>query len=244
MGHDPIVRRLLSLLLVCSSAGCAAFRAELKGPPAAPFDVVIIPGCPSDDNGALTRCQMSRALWAARLWDLGWAKHFITSGSAVYSPYIEAEALAAALTALGVPADRIYLETNALHTDENLYYSLRIARALGFATVAVASDGAVMDCHMLSDWGQRCRSFTTDRDWVRQRHAQLPGVLEKVRASRVGDWIPKEEREREIARRTGRHRPPSYLLYLGLGVMRLNGETWIPPGTPPLARPVSWAERK
>jgi hypothetical protein len=190
---------------------------------------------------------MARALWAARLWDLGWVRHFITSGSAVYSPYVEAEAIAAAMAAVGVPKNVIYLETNALHTDENMFYSLQIARALGFRRVAVASDAAAWDCRMLLDWGQDCRSFTIDRagrEWVRRRHSELQGVLERVRAPRVGNFISLKEREHAIARETGRHRPPSFLLYLELGLMRLNGERWRPPGAPSKPELITFADRQ
>ena len=234
------VRWLFFIFLFC---GCGTAKLELKSAPDQPFDVVIVPGCPSEDDGSLSRCQMARALWAARLWDLGWTRHFITSGSAVYSPYVEAEAIAAAMAAAGVPKNVIYLEENALHTDENMFYSLQIARALGFHRVAVASDGATWGCRMLLDWGQECRSFTIDREWVRHRHQQLQGVLERVRASRVKSFIPLRAREHEIAVESGRHRPPSYLLYLELGIMRLNGERWRPPGTPSKPAILNWADR-
>ena len=98
---------------------------------------------------------MSRAAWAAILWQRGLAGAFITSGAAVHSRFVEADAIAAGMVALGVPAERIWLERDALHTDENMYFSLRIARALGFRTVAVASQKghAAWSCRMLEDWG-------------------------------------------------------------------------------------------
>jgi len=237
IGHDGSVRLLLTLLV-----GCGTSRLEMRGAPDKPFDVVIVPGCPSEADGSLSRCQMARALWAARLWDLHWAKNFITSGAAVYTPYVEAEAIAAAMAAAGVPADRIYLEPHALHTDENMFYSLQIARALRFGSVAVASDAGAWDCLMLLDWGQACRSFTIDREWVRRRHQEIFGALQKVRTPRRDDFVSLREREREIARRTGRHRPPSYLLYLQLGAMRTNGERWMPPGMPDRPPRTTWAE--
>jgi hypothetical protein len=186
---------------------------------------------------------MARAVWAARLWERGWARNFITSGSAVYTPFVEAEALAAALVALGVPPDRIWLEPNALHTDENMVYSLQIARALGWQRLAVASNAAALDCLMMQDWGGDCRAFELDLSWVKSRHEALGRPLERVRSRPARQFVPKEERERALAAASGRHRPPSYVLYLGLAFLRSNGEHWIPPGLP--ARPplVTWAQR-
>ena len=224
-------------------AGCAAHY-EVRPTATTHYDAVIIPGCPSEDDGSLSPCQMSRAAWAAILWKRGVAGAFITSGAAVHSPYVEADAIAAGMAALGVPADRIWIEPNALHTDENMYFSLRIAHALGFHTLAVASQKghAAWSCRMLEDWGQRgCGAFSVDMDAV---EASRPlGRLRTVRTREVGDWLPLVQRERAIARRTGRHRPPSFLLYPMLGWLRINGQRWIPytpPGPPP---ETTWAEQ-
>jgi hypothetical protein len=234
--------RPLAVAIVLA-AGCGAARFEMHGAPAHPFDVVIVPGCPSELDGSLSRCQMARAVWAAKLWQAGWATHFITSGSAVYTPYVEAEALAAALAALGVPPERIYLEPDALHTDENMVYSMTIARRLGFRSLAVASNAAALDCLMLRDWGQDCRAYELDLPWVIRRHAELGNPLERVRTRKVASFVPLAQREREIARATGRHRSPSFVLYLGLGFMRTNGEHWVPPGLPlPKTATITWAD--
>jgi len=212
-------------------AGCGSAQMEMHGAPARPFDVVIVPGCPSEEDGSLSRCQMARAVWAAELWRSGWAHNFITSGAAVYTPFVEAEALAAALVALGVPPERIYLEPHALHTDENMVYSLEIVRRLGFHSVAVASNAAALDCLMLRDWGQECRAYELDLAFVKRRHEALGRPLERVHSRPSGQaFVPLPAREHAIALTTGRHRPPSFVLYLGLGLMRTNGERWIPPG--------------
>ena len=221
--------------------GCAAHY-EVKPSAATRFDAVIVPGCPSEDDGSLSPCQMSRAVWAAILWQRGWASAFITSGAAVHSPYVEADALAAGMVALGVPADRIWLEPNALHTDENMYFSLQIARALGFRTLAVASQKghAAWSCRMLEDWGLHgCGAFSVDMDALRTiDHRSL---LARIRTQAARAWVPLDERERQRAAMSGRHRPPSYLLYPFLGWLRINGERWSPdaPAQPPLT---TWAE--
>ncbi|MGZ3443011.1 MAG: ElyC/SanA/YdcF family protein [Polyangia bacterium] len=224
-------------------AGCAAHY-EVRPTATTRYDAVIIPGCPSEEDGALSDCQMSRAAWGAILWQRGLVGGFITSGAAVHSPYVEADAIAAGLAALGVPPDRIWLDENALHTDENMYFSLRIARALGFAHLAVASQKghAAWSCRMLEDWGQRdCGAFSVDMTAVVALDPRAQ--LRAVRTGVVPGWVPLAERERAIARKIGRHRPPSYFLYPMLGWLRLNGERWTPYGPPGPPTVTTWAER-
>jgi hypothetical protein len=187
---------------------------------------------------------MSRAAWAAILWRRGVADAFITSGAAVHSRYVEADAIAAGMVRLGVPADRILIEPNALHTDENMFYSLEIALARGWTHLAVASQKghAAWSCRMLEDWGVRgCGAFSVDMDAIRAWDPRAR--LATVRTRPVDNWVPLAERERAIAAASGRHRPPSYLLYPLLGWLRINGERWIPwtpPGAPTV---VTFAQR-
>ena len=163
----------------------------------------------------------------------------------MHSRYVEADAIAAGMAALGVPAERIWLEPNALHTDENMYFSLQIARALGFSRVAVASQKghAAWSCRMLEDWGQTsCGAFSVDLSAVEALHPLQR--LHAVKTDATPRWIPLAERERAIARASGRRRPPSYLLYPFLGWLRLNGERWIPYGAPGAPSLTTWADRR
>ncbi len=232
---------LLGALLLCS---CGAQRLEQRGAPTTPFDVVIVPGCPSNDDGSLTRCQMGRALWAAVLWERGWARNFIVSGDAVHSPYVEAEALAEALAALGVPAERIFLEPHALHTDENMLDSWQLVQLAGWHRVAVASSRghAAWGCQLLIDGGQDCRALSFDVLALEARAARSPGVLAAVRSRRVVDYVPLDERERRLVAAGHRRRPPSLFLYPSLFFARSNGKVWRPE---PVAEPrlQSWADR-
>ncbi len=237
--------RLAAALAILASLGCGAGGLELRGPPSAAFDVVVVPGCPSREDGRPSRCQLARALWAAVLWERGWAKEFITSGADVYTPHVEAEALAQIMATLGVPAEHIHLERNAFHTDENMYFSLRIARGLGAHTIAIASTRghAVWACRMMIDWGQACRALPVDLDAVAARHHAAPsGLIEGLHAPATVAWVPYRERERAIALHTGRHRPPSWMLYPLLGLMRVSGERWVPIVHGEAAS-ITWAER-
>ena len=227
-------------LALAPTVGCAA--RYVVHPPLPRYDAVIVPGCPSQEDGSLSPCQMSRAAWAAVLWSRGVARAFIVSGAAVHSRYVEAEALAAGMAALGVPADRIWLEPNALHTDENMYFSLQIARALGFRTLAVASQTghAAWGCAMLDDWGQSCGALGVDLNAVEALGARAR--LAAVRTAPVAHWEPLPVREHERWAHTGRRRPPSYLLYPYIGFLRLNGQRWIPaaPAHPVLETWAAW----
>jgi hypothetical protein len=193
----------------------------------AAIDVVIVPGCPSNSDGTVSLCQWERAAWAAALYEDGVTERFITSCGAVYNRYIEAEALAAAMVALGVPEAHIHLETQALHSDENLGYGFAIADALGYRTVGYATHGLQANVleSMVRGWGDRSvADLRLDWDRVDQTFARgLPMVrTEPVPAE---EWLPLDARERVLADRLGEaKRLPSWALYtLGAAFGRLKG---------------------
>jgi len=103
------------------------------------YDAIIVPGVPYNDD-YWTKILMARIQWANHLFKKGIAKNIIYSGSAVYTPYIEAEIMAMYGKELGIPAENIFTETNAEHSVENVYYSYQIAQKLGFKKVALATD--------------------------------------------------------------------------------------------------------
>jgi len=244
-----MVRGLTLLtLLVSLGAGCTtgttATTAHL-GELAQPLDVVIIPGCPNEADGHASPCQLERAHYAALLWQRGMVKRFITSGNAVHTPWVEADTLAQLMAALGVPADRILLERHALHTDENMYYSVRIARRLGARTVGVSSQPghAHAGCAFLTAWGQPCTALPIDRAAARTLPAADYARLAALPFPRDAHFLDVDERERSAAQREHRRRrPPSFLVYATATVMGLNGEVWIPVAQPPPVAVVSLAD--
>jgi hypothetical protein len=103
------------------------------------FDVIIVPGSPFE-NALWDRSMKGRVYWAKYLYDKGIAKNIIFSGAAVYSPYYEGKIMALYAAALGIPAEHIYTEIKAEHSTENIYYSYKLAKKLGFNRIALASD--------------------------------------------------------------------------------------------------------
>lgn len=103
-------------------------------------DVIIVLGCPNNADGTPSACQQKRADLGMALLAAGLGDRFITSGSAVANPYVEAETLRDLLIARGVPAEHILTEPKARHTDENLYYSTDLMQAQGWRSALVVSD--------------------------------------------------------------------------------------------------------
>lgn len=103
------------------------------------YDVIIVPGYPFqnfvwDDN------MKGRIYWSKYLYDKGIAKNVMYSGSSVSSPYYEGTIMALYAEAIGIPKEHIYTELKAEHSTENIYYSYKKAKKLGFKKIAVASD--------------------------------------------------------------------------------------------------------
>lgn len=104
-----------------------------------PYDVIIVPGVPYEDP-TLKIIFKARILWAKYLYDHEIAKNIIFSGSSVYNPYIEGEIMRIYADSLGIPSSHTFSETQAEHSTENIYYSLLMAKRLGFKKIAIATD--------------------------------------------------------------------------------------------------------
>ena len=104
-----------------------------------PYDVIIVPGVPYE-HGNTTSVMAMRLYWAKQLYDSGFTKNIIFSGSAVYSPYVESIAMKIMADSLGIPPEHTFSETKAEHSTENVYYSWKMAREMGFHKIALSTD--------------------------------------------------------------------------------------------------------
>jgi uncharacterized SAM-binding protein YcdF (DUF218 family) len=103
------------------------------------YDIIVVPGVPLE-NGKWSPTMKARIYWSKFLYDKGIAKNIMYSGSAVYSPYYEAQIMALYGEAIGIPKENIFIETKAEHSTENIYYSYKKSKKLGFNIIALASD--------------------------------------------------------------------------------------------------------
>jgi uncharacterized SAM-binding protein YcdF (DUF218 family) len=103
------------------------------------YDVIIVPGVPYSEP-SMKFVLKARILWAKYLYDHKIASNIIFSGASVYTPYVEGEIMKIYADSLGIPAEHTFSETQAEHSTENIYYSVLMARKLGFKNIAVATD--------------------------------------------------------------------------------------------------------
>jgi uncharacterized SAM-binding protein YcdF (DUF218 family) len=104
-----------------------------------PYDVIIVPGLPYDKEKTSSVMKM-RMFWAKYLYDSGFTRNIIFSGGAVYTPFVESIAMKVMADSLGIPSKYTFSETEAEHSTENVYYSWKKAKGLGFRKIAVATD--------------------------------------------------------------------------------------------------------
>lgn len=104
-----------------------------------PFDVIVVPGFPYEPHDVPSILTL-RLRWARYLFEAGLSDNIIFSGSAVYTQYIEGITMKIIADSLGLPSDRLFSETQAEHSIENVYYSMKMARSMGFKRIAVATD--------------------------------------------------------------------------------------------------------
>jgi uncharacterized SAM-binding protein YcdF (DUF218 family) len=103
------------------------------------YDLIVVPGVPFE-NLKWGKTMKGRIYWSKFLYDQGIAKNIMYSGSSVYTPYTEAEIMALYAEGIGIPKQNIFTEPRAEHSTENIYYSYKKAKLLGFKNIALASD--------------------------------------------------------------------------------------------------------
>lgn len=141
------MRRILILtvlsLFLCSGCSKIYYRSAEKafheGLKNQPYDAIIVPGFPFKGE-EWDMVHKMRIHWAKYLYEKGYTGHVIFSGSAVATPYVESKLMALYGEALGIPKEKIFTEQQAEHSVENVYYSYRMAKKMGFTRIALATD--------------------------------------------------------------------------------------------------------
>jgi len=207
MEKSPLVSRFLMLVCVASLSSCALQQnVVLQTVPATKFDAIIVPGFPFDDEeGQMNTFQRMRLFWAYHLYSTGVTERIIVSGGAVHTPYVEAEIFAHFLCELGVNPKHIIIENKAEHSTENVFYSLEMARNLGFTNVAVATDPmqTMMLRFLLRKIELPVHYVPTDIKLIAQLYWRQFGMSIDGSGAFVDNFVPLKMREKRKERMRG-----------------------------------------
>ena len=103
------------------------------------FDTILVLGSPADSDGNPTPEEMARVSEAVREYERGVAPRLLFTGGPAHNKYVEADVMAAAAAAQGIPPSAIFVETKADNTIQNACYSERIMQAHGWHSAEIVS---------------------------------------------------------------------------------------------------------
>ena len=103
------------------------------------FDAIVVLGTRSDSDGNPTPRQLARVTEAVAEYERGVAPRILFTGGAVANQFVEADGMAHAAEARGLPASVILEETQARDTIHNACYTMRLMQAHGWRSAEIIS---------------------------------------------------------------------------------------------------------
>lgn len=161
-----------------------------------PLDVIIVPGVPYEGE-SWHQVMKLRVYWSLHLFESGMTRNIIYSGSAVYSPYIEAEVMRSYSIQLGIPPEHTFSESKAEHSVENVYYGYKMAQELGFKKIGLATDpfqSKMVKTFTRKHVSKDIKFVPTDFDLMRE-YMDRPDPVINGDSLKVNDFVSIKERE-------------------------------------------------
>jgi uncharacterized SAM-binding protein YcdF (DUF218 family) len=132
-----------AIALAVLAAGALARRlAKTSNTSRDRFDAIVVLGYPATSDGDPSPRELANVNEAVREYERGAAPHLIFTGAAVANQFVEAETMARAAVAQGIPADAVLTEIRARNTAENACFSVRMMKARGWNSAEVIANPA------------------------------------------------------------------------------------------------------
>lgn len=193
MKYQPLTLVLLLLLSSCA-LDKRVERSNKKYFAKGPYDVIIVPGYPYYEENAPYPLLEARMNFAKELYDKGMAKNIIFSGGAIHTPYTEAKIMRIIADTMGIPASHVFIEEKAPHSVQNVTYSAKMARKMGFKRIAVATDPFQFSYITLFLPLGRVGILTFSPDSLQNKRYFQPLPKFETKDAFVKDFIPLERR--------------------------------------------------
>lgn len=133
---------IAAIFALAAYAALVRHFAPLSNTSLAHFDAIIVLGTPADSDGNPTPRQLARVTEAVGEYERNVAPRLIFTGGAAHNQFVEAEVMARAAEAQGIPASAIFRETESTNTIQNACYATRIMKAHGWRSAEVISSAA------------------------------------------------------------------------------------------------------
>jgi uncharacterized SAM-binding protein YcdF (DUF218 family) len=153
-----ILGTALAIFLVFAWAILARHFASLSNTSLTRFDTIIVLGNPADGDGNPTPTELARVTEAVHEYERGVAPKMIFTGGAVANRFVEAQVMAHAAEAQGIPESAISIEPQARDTIQNACNSVRIMNQHGWHSAEVVSNAwhlersALIFSHLPIEW--------------------------------------------------------------------------------------------
>jgi len=207
MKLSSLTKLLSGFILLISFTSCNIFKEiSVSDADYQPYDAIIVPGFPfNDEEGKMNAFQRMRLFWALHLYETGETNYIIVSGSAVHSPYVEAEIFAIFLAELGVNPKHIIIENRAEHSTENVFYSLELAKKLDLKRVVVATDPmqSKMIAYLMRNIDVEIDYLPTDLKMIFTKYQPKFDHAIDGSPAYVNNFVPLKERENRKLRMQG-----------------------------------------
>ncbi|MGP8252949.1 MAG: YdcF family protein [Terracidiphilus sp.] len=135
-----ILAAILAVFLVFAWAILARKFAPRSNTSLTHFDAILVLGTPADSDGNPTPPELARVTEAVHEYERGVAPRLIFTGGAVANRFVEAQVMAHAAEAQGIPEPAVLVEPQARDTIQNACYSVRIMNAHGWRSAEVISN--------------------------------------------------------------------------------------------------------
>ncbi len=106
------------------------------------FDAMILIGYPATSDGNPSPRELASIAEAVREYERGAAPRLIFTGAAVKNRFVEAQVMAQAAEAQGVPPEAVLTETQSRNTIQHACYAVRAMQEHGWNSAEVIADSA------------------------------------------------------------------------------------------------------
>lgn len=129
-------------LVLLAMAAIARRLAHTSNTSRTRFDAIIVLGYPATADGDPSPRELASVNEAVREYERGVAPRLIFTGAAVANQFVEAQVMAQAAQAQGIPAEAVFTETQARDTVQNACFAVQMMKSHGWTSAEVIAHPA------------------------------------------------------------------------------------------------------